>query len=156
MSDQFVYFIQADDEGPIKIGFTADDPKRRLNQLQTGNPAALKLLGSISAPITREKELHAELAEWRLQGEWFKPHPTVLSAIQNALSSTEHANCGGHHCSFCGACQKDRLCLIAGPGDLFICDDCVGICGKIVAEQLDKRAEFILSVPAFPEMSYGG
>lgn len=156
MSDQFVYFIQADENGPIKIGFTSDKPEKRLNQLQTGNHASLKLLGAINATADREKELHAALAEWRLQGEWFEPHPTVLATVQEALSlSEEPANCGALYCSFCGVCQDQRLVLIAGPDDIFICNECVSISAKIVADHLLKAASVALLGP-LPEMVCGG
>lgn len=36
------------------------------------------------------------------------------------------------HCSFCGKSQHRVKALIAGPGN-FICDECVGLCDKILA-----------------------
>jgi hypothetical protein len=147
VSDQYVYFIQADENGPIKIGFTSDDPKKRLNQLQTGNPAVLKLLGAIKGTVAREKELHARLAEWRLQGEWFQSHSTVLSTIQEAMANiNEPINCGGPHCSFCGVCQHDTSLLIAAEVDgTFICARCSGDCARIAGEHLLKLASVALS-----------
>jgi len=41
------------------------------------------------------------------------------------------------HCSFCGKSQKEVRILIAGP-TVFICDECVDLCGQIVAEQPRK------------------
>lgn len=38
------------------------------------------------------------------------------------------------HCSFCGKSQHKVKMLIAGPR-VFICDECVGLCEKIVAGQ---------------------
>jgi hypothetical protein len=141
MSDQFVYFIQADDDGPIKIGFTASDPAARLNQLQTGNPSVLKLIGAIHGTTARERELHAALAEWRLQGEWFKPHPTVMETIREALQEMSGPPvCEGPHCSFCGICKHDTAILIAGNDGAHICTACVCTCAKIAAENLMKIA----------------
>lgn len=155
MSDQFVYFIQADENGPIKIGFTSDDPKRRLNQLQTGNASTLKLLGAINGSAAREREFHSQLAEFRLQGEWFEAHPTVVEAVNEALSTPAKKSCGGLHCSFCGACQHDRAILIAGPNDVFICNDCCSLCSEIIAEKFLKDAQ--ITIPIAPEMmGYGG
>ena len=129
MSDQYVYFIQADENGPIKIGFTTDDPKRRLSQLQTGNASSLKLLGAIKGTSARERQFHVTLSEWRLQGEWFQSHPTVLAAVHDALSSSEeppHETGGGClHCSFCFKCQHElEIILIAGPA-ANICEECL-------------------------------
>lgn len=134
MSDQYVYFIQADENGPIKIGFTADDPKRRLSQLQTGNASALKLLGAIKGTAVQERQFHTALSEWRLQGEWFEPHPTVLATVQNALSAEEQQHAVPClHCSFCLRCQDDVSVLVAGPAGN-ICDECVEISAETVAE----------------------
>lgn len=148
MSDQFVYFIQADQGGPIKIGFTSDDPQKRLSQLQTGNAARLRLLGSIKGDIAREKDFHDSLAEWRLQGEWFEAHPKVLSSIADALvvSSAEHPPvCGGPFCSFCGICKHETSVLIAGDREAYICAECSGKCARVAAEHLLKDAEAVQS-----------
>lgn len=37
------------------------------------------------------------------------------------------------HCSFCGKSQQVVAKLIAGPRGVFICDQCVGLCDKIIA-----------------------
>jgi ATP-dependent Clp protease ATP-binding subunit ClpX len=44
------------------------------------------------------------------------------------------------HCSFCRKSQHDVKKLIAGPA-VFICDECVGLCAKIVAETPDPSPE---------------
>ena len=36
-------------------------------------------------------------------------------------------------CSFCGKQQKEVKKLIAGPG-VYICDECVGLCGEIIED----------------------
>ena len=38
-------------------------------------------------------------------------------------------------CSFCGKSQEEVRHLVAGPG-VFICDECIDLCGKIVEEEL--------------------
>jgi len=158
MSEQYVYFIQADENGPIKIGYTADDPKRRLSQLQTGNASALKLLGAIKGTAAHEKQFHTDLAEWRLQGEWFESHPTVLETIQKALSShCEPVNCGGPYCSFCGICHHQTDLLIAGRDGVHICTGCCGACARIAAEHLVRTAVAASAPPISIEaMGYGG
>ena len=37
-------------------------------------------------------------------------------------------------CSFCGKSQVDVQRLIAGP-DVYICDECVGLCNDIIAQE---------------------
>jgi hypothetical protein len=43
-------------------------------------------------------------------------------------------------CSFCGKPQTDVKKLIAGPG-VFICDECVGLCDKIIADSPDPTTD---------------
>lgn len=40
------------------------------------------------------------------------------------------------HCSFCKKSQKQVKKLIAGPGDVYICDECIEVCTEILAEQI--------------------
>src|ERR1035437_9781756 len=68
--EQWVYFIQAGSEGPIKIGI-ADSPALRLRELQTGNHLPLTLLKAVPGGKDLETELHRELAAYRLCREWF-------------------------------------------------------------------------------------
>jgi ATP-dependent Clp protease ATP-binding subunit ClpX len=42
---------------------------------------------------------------------------------------------GPLHCSFCLKSQHEVAKLIAGPGFIFICDECVGLCEAIIAER---------------------
>src|SRR5258708_39541594 len=39
-----------------------------------------------------------------------------------------------HKCSFCGKGQEDVRRLIAGPGTVYICDECVELCQEIIEE----------------------
>ena len=40
-----------------------------------------------------------------------------------------------YHCSFCGKAQGQVKRLIAGPDKVFICDECVTLCGQIISEE---------------------
>jgi ATP-dependent Clp protease ATP-binding subunit ClpX len=40
-----------------------------------------------------------------------------------------------HICSFCGKAQASVSRLIAGPGRVFICDECVRLCQQIITEE---------------------
>jgi hypothetical protein len=72
-----IYFIQAGDDGPVKIGL-ARDVWKRLSNLQTGVPTRLRLLGIIDGSAQKEKLLHRQFAAHRLRGEWFSFHPSML------------------------------------------------------------------------------
>ena len=54
------------------------------------------------------------------------------------------------HCSFCLKSQHDVAKLIAGPGCIFICDECVGLCDAIIAEKpidLDHEKFRVANIP---------
>ncbi len=40
-----------------------------------------------------------------------------------------------YHCSFCGKSQDQVQRLIAGPGAVYICDECVDLCREIIDEE---------------------
>ena len=44
-------------------------------------------------------------------------------------------------CSFCDKGQDQVRKLIAGPGGIFICDQCIQIWGEILDEELDEPME---------------
>ncbi len=53
-------------------------------------------------------------------------------------------NTGGsrvqYHCSFCGKNQDQVKRLIAGPGAVYICDECVELCREIIVEEAGNSA----------------
>lgn len=71
-----VYFIQAEDGGPIKIGW-AKDPDKRLRLLQCGHPDVLVLRRVVAGGTETETELHGRFWQHHLRGEWFHPHPEL-------------------------------------------------------------------------------
>jgi len=84
----YVYFIQAGDEnGPVKVGFSAD-PAKRVTELQTGNHLKLTLVASIpclNAPSGEELlHEHLDLHDVRLLGEWFECGDKMRALIRAA------------------------------------------------------------------------
>lgn len=53
---------------------------------------------------------------------------------------------GAYVCSFCGRGQDEVRRLIAGPGTVFICDECVALCSAIIAEEVEQQ----VAVPRHP------
>ena len=45
-----------------------------------------------------------------------------------------------YHCSFCGKNQEQVKRLIAGPGAVYICDECVDLCREIITEEAGSGA----------------
>jgi hypothetical protein len=84
-----VYFLQAGDDGPIKIGSTKN-LLVRLRTLYAMSPVPLKLLGIMKGEDA-EQQCHIRLEAFRLHGEWFAPSPVVLDFIrENAVVPDAH------------------------------------------------------------------
>ena len=45
-------------------------------------------------------------------------------------------------CSFCNKTQDQVRKLIAGPGNVYICDECVDVCADIIEEELEEDEPF--------------
>lgn len=73
-----VYFVQAGDGGPVKIGFS-EKPEYRLSKMQADCPHALQLIALVDGDRDREAELHEEFAAHRRAGEWFDPAEAILA-----------------------------------------------------------------------------
>lgn len=91
-----VYFIQKG-YGSVKIG-VAEDPERRLRELQTGNHGRLHLIAKLPCPsraaaFALERQMHERFASDRLQGEWF--HKRILRKFKERAQMFPQIFCGG-------------------------------------------------------------
>lgn len=85
-----VYFIQAECCGSIKIGWS-HRAKQRFDYLQRFSACRLKMLAVRKAPISTESDYHRLFADHRLHGEWFTPHPDILTEVAEINASGESA-----------------------------------------------------------------
>ena len=77
-----VYFIQAVKSKLIKIGYTKNNPEKRLKILQTGSPEQLSIIGVIKgAGRITEQKLHEKFRQWRNHGEWYEPNYDLIPFI---------------------------------------------------------------------------
>ena len=51
------------------------------------------------------------------------------------MPNNRGSNRAQYHCSFCGKNQDQVKRLIAGPGAVYICDECVDLCREIITEE---------------------
>lgn len=117
----FVYLVVSA-SGFYKIGFTKNDPRRRVAMLRTGNAEELALVGAIAGTMEDEKELHRLLAPWRITREWFAPckaidylaeHVTPIEAgraIQHPLAAARR-KCGMTQADLAAAVGLDRVSI---------------------------------------------
>jgi hypothetical protein len=87
---RFIYFIQEGDEGAIKIG-VADNPFKRLAEVQCGNPRDLRIAVVILAGLDTETLLHNH---WRplagIRGEWFgRGHQSAILAAAARIAAAQ-------------------------------------------------------------------
>ena len=55
-----------------------------------------------------------------------------------------------YRCSFCGKSQEQVHRLIAGPGGVYICDECIDLCQEIIAEEQSSPAAQRLPITKIP------
>lgn len=73
-----IYFIQAGEDGPVKIG-VAEDPAARLGDLQTAHYELLTIIRLVEGGRAMECAFHAAFSSRRIRREWFHFHPRMLS-----------------------------------------------------------------------------
>lgn len=75
-----VYFVQAGQDGAIKIGY-ARNVANRLVKMRVDCPIPLTLLAVLEGDADYERRLHERFeSHWR-QGEWFEPAAELLAFI---------------------------------------------------------------------------
>ena len=73
----YVYIVRQSFAGFVKVGASAD-PLRRIEELQTGSPHRLDLVGLVHAVSKQhafwvEEAIHCRFHGQRMAGEWFRP-----------------------------------------------------------------------------------
>lgn len=90
-----VYLIEST-TGQFKIGFTKNDPRRRLAMLRTGNADDLSLVGTVAGTMDDEKELHRLLRPWRVSREWYAQCPAIDYLAERVSPVVEGRAVGDH------------------------------------------------------------
>lgn len=87
-AEKHVYFMKpVGMVGPIKIGCSSW-PENRLKQLGIWSPFELEVIFSFPAGHTTERQLHRCFADLHSHGEWFRPGPRLLKAIEEMKSGS--------------------------------------------------------------------
>lgn len=78
-----VYFVQAINDGPIKISATCN-LARRMAALEAASPYPLTLLGVIRDPsaVQRKQRLHRRFTSAHSHGDWFRPVEALSTYIE--------------------------------------------------------------------------
>ena len=89
--DGFIYFIQPEQGGPVKVGWCRHDARLRRTELNIGFPGVLVLLASAPGSKTDEELLHKRLDHEHYRGEWFWPGPELKAVMAELLGSVPEA-----------------------------------------------------------------
>jgi len=80
-----IYFITGESEGyPVKIGYTAKNVHKRLENLQVGNPEKLFVIGTTEGNCVYEGVWHREFSQDWVFGEWFRRTDRLMNAIEES------------------------------------------------------------------------
>src|SRR4051812_3992221 len=81
--------------------------------------------------------LHPRRRQCRRSGARTQPkqRARTIRPLGGAAMVTQRGSRGPYHCSFCGKSQDQVRRLIAGPGSVYICDECVELCREIITEE---------------------
>jgi hypothetical protein len=84
-----LYFIGGD-EGPVKIGYSCNLPKR-LATIQAHSPIAVRVLAAIHNAQGGQLEAayHYRFAQYRLHGEWFERSSEIVAEIERLSSHAQ-------------------------------------------------------------------
>ena len=93
---EMIYFAHCKPIGSVKIG-TAKEPKKRLSSLQTGCPGPLQLVGVIPGGQIEEAALHREFKQFRMNGEWFRDDPELMTCIHRLLDARRGSSLLSEH-----------------------------------------------------------
>lgn len=77
----------------FKVGFTKNNPEKRIKQLNTGNPNTIELLKYYESKyyIKIEKWLHKKYSEFNYFNEWFElPNEVVKDFILDCKNAEEN------------------------------------------------------------------
>jgi hypothetical protein len=88
VGEHWVYVLYAPKAKAVKIGMSATQKgaEDRIKTHQTSSGEALHLLGVFnSAQHYSESELHTQLQEWRMRGEWFEANQDSSTRLRELL-----------------------------------------------------------------------
>lgn len=73
---------------PVKVGFSTD-PYKRLSKHYGGFPYPVEVIGVWEGTLADEKNFHNRYAEYRLNGEWFRPTAEMLDEIDRCIHAAD-------------------------------------------------------------------
>ncbi len=76
-----VYFLQAGEGNPIKIGWSLEAPEQRRATAQTFNWLEVRILATSPGEMADERDLHGVFKHLHVRGEWYTAAHDLLDFI---------------------------------------------------------------------------
>lgn len=86
MSKKYVYFVQAGEDGPVKVGISAR-PEERVSCITSNSPIPCRLIGYIEGSVFIEEYIKLHFMYARSHGEWFVQDEKITSEINGFLET---------------------------------------------------------------------
>ncbi len=77
-----VYYVRAPLSGTVKIGFAAD-ARSRFSKIQSDSSERLVLVAVEVGDVGDERARHAQFAEFRVRGEWFRDEGALRDHVDS-------------------------------------------------------------------------
>jgi hypothetical protein len=93
MKSAKVYLIMSDTDGVVqwKVGVTARNIQKRINELRTANPNIVGVIDTFEAPESRcykiESIMKRYLSTYRVDGEWFRSEALDVKRFRDMCES---------------------------------------------------------------------
>ncbi len=87
--NDFVYFMQGENGGTIRIGYTIN-PTTTLKSLESGYPDKLKILLVIPGHSADAIRLQRKFDKHKLKGGWYKPDKEIFDEIERLKTEYPH------------------------------------------------------------------
>ena len=108
--EEYIYFIQQGDDGPIKIGYSTDVTER-IRRMRTCSPYEIYIRLVISGNLDFEKNIHKKFKKYKMRGEWFQNTKEIREYIKSLGGVLSIDNKGDSIYPEFG----DKVVIIKGP-----------------------------------------
>ena len=108
----------------------------RLKALQLGG--GWKISESALRAFVRDQTQDQAQQRFMDQGSPVAVDATPVDATPGASAARPPGRPSPYKCSFCGKSQQQVRRLIAGPHQVYICNECVALCSQIIGEEEAK------------------
>lgn len=109
-----IYFLQCDDDGPIKIGATQVSVQSRIKEMRKYSPHEIKWIGATVGDFRKEGRIKRRFEHLNIRSEWFRPGDDLLAFIDQHPVPDDVEGFERHRTSHDLKVELRRLCTPYG------------------------------------------